>query len=69
MGFENAKIKLNEKVIMCSGVCCDIRENCWRHKLNKVFSTGNVRKHKNPRFLEPAYNGKDCPFYIETRMS
>lgn len=67
--MNNEKIYINEKLYMCSGVCCDFREKCWRFRTNKVLGARKQKRCKNPRFLNPAYNGVDCPFFVKVRYA
>lgn len=67
--MNNERIYINEKLYMCSGVCCGMRDECWRYRMNKVLATFKQNKRKAARFLEPAYNGTDCPFFVRVQYA
>ena len=66
----NDKIVLNENVHMCSGVCCPLRDDCYRHQLNNFYDVIAQTPHRDPVFVEPAYNARrgKCLQFLETEL-
>lgn len=63
-----SKLVLNETITMCSGVCCSIKEECYRYRLNVFFDYPKLkRNHSHPEFLEPRCQNGKCRYFMETQ--
>lgn len=60
----NQKLLLDTNIVMCSGVNCERRDECFRSALNTFFNFIAREPHPNPRFMD---SRPDCPFFIRTQ--